>query len=132
MRLIQRTRIESPLPHVAGRRMLGIPIRRVASMGLFERLREGLWGLRNRDQVHVIRHEAVAQQRESGKLRILAQQLEVSKTLGIAGKNHLSRVPSLRNMMGNVGDPYPRQPSDLEKLTGMTHSANSNNLELAS
>jgi hypothetical protein len=80
----------------------------------------------------VIRHEAVAQQRESVKLRILAQQLEVSKTLGIAGKNHLSRVPPLRNMMGNVGDHYPRQPSHLEKLTGMTHSANSNNLELAS
>ena len=36
-----------------------------------------LWGLRNRDQVHVIRHEAVTQHREERKIAAAtAQQLE--------------------------------------------------------
>jgi hypothetical protein len=130
MRLIQRTGIESSLPYVAGRRLLGIPVRRVPPMRLFERLRESLCSLRNRDQVHVIRHEAIAQQGESIKLRILPQQLKVSDAIRIAGENHLSRIPPLRNMMGNVDDHDTRQPSHRKKLTGMTQSAHSDSLEL--
>jgi len=54
-----------------GRRLLGIPVGRVASMCLFERLRQRLWSLRHRDRVRVIRHEAVAQPGESEKLRMV-------------------------------------------------------------
>jgi hypothetical protein len=91
-------------------------------MSLFERLRQSLWSLRNRDQVHVIRHQAVAQQRQSVELRILPQQLKVSNAIRIAGQNHLSRIPPLRNMMGNVDDHDTRQPSHRKKLTGMNRS----------
>ena len=73
-------------------------------MSLFERLPESLGGLRNCDQVHVIRHQAVAQQGESVKLRVLPQQLKISDVLGIAGQNHLSRIPPLSNMVGHVDD----------------------------
>src|SRR5437773_12458030 len=99
-------------------------------MRLFERLRESLWSLRDRDQVHVIRHEAVAQQAESIKLRIFPQQLKVSDAVRIAGQNHLSRIPALRNMMRNADDHDTRQPSHKKKLTGMTRSAHGDGLAL--
>lgn len=55
--------------------------------------------MRRSDEVHVVRHQAVAEQRQTIKLRILPQQRQVGQTIGIAGENHLSRVAALRNMM---------------------------------
>ncbi len=60
--------------------------------------------LRNRDQVHVIRHQAVPQHGESVKLRIVPKQLKVSDAVRIAGQDYLSRIPALSNMVGNVDD----------------------------
>jgi hypothetical protein len=99
-------------------------------MCLFERLRESLWSLRNCDQVYVIRHEAVAQQRKSVKLRILSQQLKVGDAVRIAGENYLSRISPLRNMMRNVDDHDTRQSSHRKKITGMTRSADNDGLGL--
>ncbi len=130
MRFIQRTGIESPLPYVPGRRLLGIPVCRVASMRLFERLRERLRGSGNRDQVHVIRHEAVAQQGESVTLRILPQQLKVSDAVRIAGENDLSGIPPLRNMMRNVDDHDTRQPSHSMKIAEITWPADNDGVVL--
>jgi len=99
-------------------------------MSLFERLRESLWSLRDRDQMHVIRHEAVAQQGKSVKLRIFPQQLKVSDAIRVAGQNHLSRIPPLSNMMRNVDDHHPRQSSHRKKLTGMVGSGHGDGSEL--
>jgi hypothetical protein len=100
---------------VAGRGLLGIPERGVASVSVFEGLRKSLRSMWNRDPMHMIRHEAIAQQRQSVKLRVLAQQLKVSDALGIAGQNHLSRIAPLSNMVRNVDDHHTRQPSPRKK-----------------
>jgi hypothetical protein len=73
-------------------------------MGLFERLRESLWRVGNGDQVHMIRHEAVAEQGERVQSRMVPQQFKVSEALGIGGENNLSCISALRNVMGNVDD----------------------------
>ena len=86
--------------------------------------------MRNGDQVHMIRHKAVTQQGESVKLRVRPQQFKISDALRIAGKNYLSRVPPLSNMVGNVDDHDTRQPSHRKNLTGMTQSAHGNGLDL--
>lgn len=64
MRFIERTRVKPSLPDVAGRRLPRVPVGRVASMGLFERLRKRSRAIRNHDQVHMIRHQTIAQHRE--------------------------------------------------------------------
>jgi hypothetical protein len=116
---------------VPGRRLPGIPVRRIASMLLFERLRECLQSSGNRDQVHVIRHETVTQQGESAKLRILPQQLKISGTVRIAGQNDLSRIPPLRNMMGNVDDHDARQSSHSMKIAEVTWPADNDGVGFA-
>ena len=67
----------------------------------------------------MIRHEAVAQQAEIVKLRILSQQLKVGDAIGIAGENDLSRIATLRNMVSNAGDHDTRESSHSKKLTEM-------------
>ena len=99
-------------------------------MSLFEGLRDSLWSLRNHDQMDVIRHETVAQHEESVKLRILPQQLQVSDAVCIARQNDLSRIPSLRNMMGNVDDHDTRQSSHTMKLAEIPCSADNDGAAL--
>jgi hypothetical protein len=92
-------------------------------MRLFERLRQRLRGVRNSDQVHVIRHQAVSQQRETVNLGVLPQQLKISDAIRIARENDLSRIPPLRNMMGNVDDHNAREPSHSKKISEIMRSA---------
>ena len=119
---VQRTGIKSPLPYMPARRLPRIPVGSVASMRVFERLRERRRGLRNSDQVHVIRHQAVAQQRETVQLGVLPEQLQISEAIGIAGENDLSGIPPLRNMMGNVENYDTRQAGHSKKITERTRS----------
>ena len=111
------TRIKPPLPYVPARRLSGIPVRSVASVGVFERLRERPRVQRNSDQVHVIRHQAVTQQRETVQLRVLPQQLQIGEAIGIAGENDLSGIATLRNMMGNIHRDHARKSSHNEKIS---------------
>jgi hypothetical protein len=116
MRLIQGTGIESPLPYVAARRLRSIPVRRIASVRLLERLRERPKGVRNSNQMHMIRHQAVSQQGKAIKLGVLAQQLKIGDAIVVAGEDDLSGIAALRNMMGNIDDHDAGQPSHRKKL----------------
>ena len=87
-------------------------------MRLLERLRERLRIVWDRDQVDVIRHQAIAQQREAVKLGVLPQQLKVGDAIGIADENDLSSISSLGDMMRNVDDYDAGQSSHKLKITG--------------
>ena len=80
-------------------------------MSLFERLREGHWTVRYGDEVYVIRHKAVAQQRNTVKLRILAEQLQIGNAVALVGENYLASISALRNMMRNVDDHHAGKTS---------------------
>lgn len=73
-------------------------------MRLSQRVRECLRSMRNYNEMDMIRHKAVPQQRHGVKLRVLAQQLQVGGAIGVAGENDLSRISALRHMMQNVRD----------------------------
>jgi hypothetical protein len=92
-------------------------------MRLLERLRKGFGGTGNSDQVHVIRHQAVAQKREAVELKVLPHQLKIGHAISIAGQNNLSGISPLRNMMGNVGNDDARQPSHGKKIPELIVSA---------
>jgi len=71
-------------------------------VSMLESLRQGFGGAGHRDQMHVIRHQAVTQQSKTVQLGVLPQQLEVGNAIAVAGQYYLPRVPTLRNMMGNI------------------------------
>jgi hypothetical protein len=73
--------------------------------------------------MYMIGHQTITQQRKTVKLRTLAQQLKVSDAIRIAGENHLSSIPALRNMMGDVNDHNPRQSSHTKKISEKIWSA---------
>jgi hypothetical protein len=61
--------------------------------------------------MHVIGHEAVAEERDVVKFRILTQQLEIGGAVGVVGEDELSSIAALGNMMGKIGDGNP--PADV-------------------
>src|SRR5712671_2693886 len=102
MSFVERTRIESSLPHMSARRIPRVPVGCVAAVSMLESLRQGFGGAGHRDQMHVIRHQAVTQQSKTVQVGVLPQQLEVGNAIAVAGQNYLPGVPTLRNMMGNI------------------------------
>ena len=58
--------------------------------------------MRYYDQMHVIRHQAIAKYPKPIPLRVLTQQLKVGDSIRVAGENDLSRIATLRNMMRNI------------------------------
>ncbi len=53
-------------------------------------------------QVDVVRNQAIANQRQEMKVHGLPQQIQINRPLGIAGQNELTRVATLRDMVGNI------------------------------
>jgi hypothetical protein len=74
-------------------------------MRLFQAVPESLGLARHGNQVHMIRHQAVTQQRKTRELRILPQQRKIDHAIGVVGENNLPGISSLRNMMRNVDHP---------------------------
>jgi hypothetical protein len=80
---------------------------------------------RHSDQVHVVGHEAVAQQRETVEVRILPQQLQIDKPVGIMNKNGLAGLAALGNMVGEIddheaGEPWGKRTRKLEAWGKLT------------
>ncbi len=73
-------------------------------MRLFERLPKRIWPVRHRDQVHMVRHQAVAQHPKAMQLRVLAQQSQIYGAISIVGENDLSGVSSLRHVVRDIDD----------------------------
>lgn len=86
-------------------------------MGLFESLPQSFVGPGNHDQVHMIRHQAVTQQRKTVQFAILPQQLDISAAIRVIAQNHLPGIAALRNMMGNVSNDDTRQSSHAQKIS---------------
>ena len=56
----------------------------------------------NHDQVNVVGHEAVAQDRELMQAGIMLEQVQIHAALGIGSQNELTRISPLRNMVRGV------------------------------
>ena len=71
-------------------------------MGLFQGKRQRFALVRDDDQMHMVRHQAVTQERELIKLGVLAQQIQIDDTLVIVGENELAGVSSLGDVVRDV------------------------------
>lgn len=86
-------------------------------MGVLERQGERLRRAGNGDQMHVIGHEAIAEQREVVKFAVLPQQLQINQPVGVTAEDCLPGIATLRNMMRNVGDDDTRETSHADKVS---------------
>src|ERR1700678_3763939 len=103
-------------------RLAGVPVRCVASMGVLESLRHSPCGVGNDDQMHVIGHQAVAQQGEAVKLRRLPQQVQVRDAISVVRQDYLAGVAALRNVVGDIYDDHARQASHSQKIAEIIRS----------
>ena len=82
--------------------MARIEVRSEASVSVLEgpSQRFGLSG--NHDQVDVIRHQAVTDQREGVKPALALEQVEVDESVGIGFEDALARVSALCDMVRDI------------------------------
>jgi hypothetical protein len=100
-----RAGIISTLPGMAARLMNLVPINRVAPMCVLQGQCQALPIVRSNDQMHVIRHQAIAHQPHSMEFDVLAQKIEIHHAVGVAIQDKSPRIPTLgyvvRNIHGN-------------------------------
>jgi hypothetical protein len=91
-------------------------------VGALEGLAQGHRSARYDHQMHVIGHQAVAQEGKIIELRRLPQQLQVGDAVRIVCHNHLAGVAALRNVVGDIYDDHVRQASHSQKIAEIIRS----------
>jgi hypothetical protein len=74
---------------------------------MFQRLCQTISRARNRDQVDMIGHEAIAKQRHSVERNVFPQQIEVDRTISIGIQHETSSVSTLGQMVWNISGNNP-------------------------
>jgi hypothetical protein len=97
---IHCARVKSAFPQVARLRIFPIEVLRVAHVTVGKRPRKRVGFFWNRDQVDVVRHEAVRQDLEAVLPLVLIQEMQVPFAIGIVQKNLHQSIAPLRDMMG--------------------------------
>jgi len=77
--------------------------------------RQRVGSARDDDQMNMIRHETIAQQREVMEVRITSKQIEIHCPVGIAGENELPGISTLGNVMGYVDNDDASQASHIRQ-----------------
>ncbi len=77
-------------------------------MGLLEGVGQGSRRMRHHNQMHVIGHKTVTEQRKTIELRVLPQQFEIGDPIRILREDGLLGVTTLCNMVGNFNQAESR------------------------
>ena len=81
---------------------MDIPVRRVTPMRILESQSQRIGSARNHDQVHVIGHEAVADQGKLMQSSIGSEQIEIDEPFSVGSQDELPSVSALGNVMRYV------------------------------
>jgi hypothetical protein len=84
-------------------------------VGLLQCLCQTIDFVRNRDQVDMVRHEAISNEGDAVEGDVLAQQLEVNCSIGVAVQYEAPPVPTLRHMVWNVNGNHTSESSHARK-----------------
>ena len=115
MRLVQRARVISPLPDVSVRLVSRIPVGSIPPVGLLQSLLQTIDFVRNRNQVDMVRHEAISNEGDAVEGDVLAQQIEVDCSIGFALEYEAPPIPTLRHMVWNVNGNHTSESSHARK-----------------
>ena len=80
-------------------------------MGMTEGKAQGLGPVRDRDQVHMVRHETEAEHGQAVELTIGFQKLEVDEAVGVGVEDAVPGVAALRDMVRQAGGDDASQTS---------------------
>jgi hypothetical protein len=80
-------------------------------VGMFQCLCQPISRTRNGNQVDMIGHEAIANQRDFVEGKFFTQQLEVDRTISIAIQHEASPISTPRQMVWNICCHNPSQSS---------------------
>jgi hypothetical protein len=75
----------------------------IVAMRLPQTERQGVLAFRHPDQVHVVGHEAIADQPETCRFRILGDKGEIGDAIAVVAKDALTVVAALCHVMGQSG-----------------------------
>jgi len=93
------------LPDMSTGGVSSVPVCGVATVRLLQR--HGASALRGyHHQVNMVRHQAIADQKQGMELQGLPQQIQINRPLGIRCQDELTRVATLRDMVGNINSNY--------------------------
>jgi len=98
--LIHRAGIEPSLPKVAAPAMKTVDILRVAKVCPADGFGQRVLLVRDRDDMDMIAHQAIAGQLQRVLVRLLFQQLQIHPAIIVDEEHILAVVPTLRDMMG--------------------------------
>ncbi len=97
--------------------MADIPVCRVTPMRMLESQSQRICFARNRDQVNVIGHEAVADQRKLMQRSIVPEQVRIDQLFGIGSQNELPGISTLGNMVRDIHGNHRSQTGHAYKVT---------------
>ena len=82
----------------------------IVAMRLPQTERQGVLAFRHPDQVHVVGHEAIADQPETCRFAIFGDEAKIGVAIAVAAKDVLAVVAALRDVMGQSGSDDSREP----------------------
>jgi hypothetical protein len=102
VRDVERTRVKTALPRVSAGVVESVPIGSVASVSVFKRVGECVPEVRDRNQVHVIRHEGKTDHGEAIQIGVFLQKFKINVALLGRGEDELASVSTLRDVMRDI------------------------------
>ena len=110
MRLVQRARIESPLPEMSAALVKPVDVLRVAEVRSAYGLGQRILGLWYRYNMDVIAHEAIADDVQAVLPGLIAEQLQIYMPIIIDKEYILTIISPLRDMSKTPGGDEHTQP----------------------
>ncbi len=117
MRSIQRAGAKSPLPDMTAGGMADIPVGLVTPMRMLESQSQSIAFARNHNQVNMIGHEAIADQRKPMQSSIVSEQVKIDEPFSIRSENELPGIPTLGNVVRNTDGNHSSQTGQASKIT---------------
>ncbi len=107
---VHREREEAILPQVPASAMQLVDVFGVEPMRAADGQCKRIGALGGDDQMHVIRHEAIRENREAVALRLLCEDSQIGPSIIVAEEDILAVVAALRDMVGQTGNDDSRDP----------------------
>jgi hypothetical protein len=104
----QWARIVSALPDVSRACLPGVEIRGIPAVGVTQSGPKRSVPFGHHDQVHVIRHQAIPQNRQPLQFRVLLQQAEIHQPVVVGLKHYATPVAALRDVVRRLQRFYSR------------------------
>src|SRR5271157_3031230 len=107
--------LETVLPKMSAPRQTAVPVLRIPAMHPLQHRRQLGPVNGHQNEVDVVAHQAVSEDRQLRQTGLLAQQTKVHATVHARAEDRLARAPALRNMVRHTGHDETRKSRHLSQ-----------------